>query len=100
MKNFLCNEDQCGKSYSSSHNLKRHKVIKHLRSRSFECSVCLKKLSSAQNLKEHKNIHLNQSPYECALCLARFRYSSQTSKHKKLHQVQKSLNKYSELKVI
>ena len=99
MKDFLCQENGCGKIYTNPYNLKRHQVIKHLRTKCFKCGLCLKELSSMQNLREHEFMHRGEKPYQCDVCDAKYRYCSQLCNHKKLHlKVEQSYN-FKELKV-
>ena len=98
-KKYYC-ESSCGKSYTNPHNLKRHKVLKHLKTKTFKCKVCQKTLSSAQNLSEHEFKHDGHVPYECVTCGEQFRYCSQLSKHKKFHKIESKGIQIAELKVI
>lgn len=99
MKEFICEENGCGKTYANPYNLKRHQVIKHLKTKNFKCSLCEKELSSQQNLKEHEFMHKGEKPYKCDMCDAKFRYCSQVSNHKKLHLKIKNCFNFRELKV-
>ncbi|CAG9328773.1 unnamed protein product [Blepharisma stoltei] len=54
---YLCTYSECKKRLSSKYNLKRHIECCHKKLRRFECNVCYKKFSSAQNLKEHMFLH-------------------------------------------
>ncbi|CAG9327663.1 unnamed protein product [Blepharisma stoltei] len=54
---YLCTYPECKKRLSSKYNLKRHIECCHKKIRRFECMVCFKKFSSAQNLKEHMFLH-------------------------------------------
>ena len=85
MKEFTCKEQNCGKTYTNPYNLKRHRVLKHLKNKIFECEVCGKQLSSNQNLKEHECKHYGQMPYQCSICFDQFRYCSQFSIHRRAH---------------
>lgn len=97
-RKFYCNSE-CGKSFTHPHNLKRHIVLKHLKTKVFACKVCQKVLSSAQNLNEHEFKHEGRMPYECIKCKATFRYCSQLSKHKKHHKTMSESVQIKELKV-
>ena len=85
MKKFYCCESGCRKAFSNPYNLKRHQVLKHLRTKIFKCKTCQKCLSSAQNLKEHESKHLGLTLYKCPYCQCKFRYCSQLSIHRKAH---------------
>ena len=99
MKEFICQENGCGKTYTNPYNLKRHQVIKHLKTKAFKCSLCGRELSSMQNLKEHESMHNGDKPYKCSLCNAKYRYCSQLSNHRKLHKKEKKDSVFIELKV-
>lgn len=100
MAEFICQENNCGRSYANPYNLKRHQILKHLRTKNFKCSICDKELSSRQNLSEHEFMHKGEKPYKCDVCDAKFRYCSQVSNHKKLHLKIKNCLNIKELKVM
>ena len=54
---YICPYVECSKQLCSKYNLRRHIENHHNRIRRFECEICFKKLSSAQNLKEHNFLH-------------------------------------------
>ena len=57
---YVCPFSECSKQLCSKYNLRRHIENHHNRVRRFECEVCFKKFSSAQNLKEHSFLHISQ----------------------------------------
>ncbi|CAG9313424.1 unnamed protein product [Blepharisma stoltei] len=58
---YTCPYTECKKRLSSKYNLKRHIECCHRKIRKFECDICYKKFSSAQNLKEHLFLHENSN---------------------------------------
>lgn len=57
---YTCPVPECSKQLCSKYNLRRHIENHHKRIRRFECEVCFKKFSSAQNLKEHSFLHITK----------------------------------------
>jgi uncharacterized Zn-finger protein len=56
---YICPFSECSKQLCSKYNLRRHIENHHKRIRRFECEICFKKFSSAQNLKEHSFLHVS-----------------------------------------
>ncbi|CAG9325234.1 unnamed protein product [Blepharisma stoltei] len=82
---YCCMENDCGKSFITKFNLKRHVTSVHYKSKKFKCNYCFKSFSSKQNLDEHVFIHTGERPYICDMCLISFRQISQLSLHKRDH---------------
>lgn len=82
---FCCMENECGKTFITKFNLKRHVTSVHLKSKNFKCDYCCKTFSSKQNLDEHVFIHTGEKPYVCSTCQIAFRQISQLSLHKRDH---------------
>ena len=57
---YICPFPECSKHLCSKYNLRRHIENHHNRIRRFECEICFKKFSSAQNLKEHSFLHITR----------------------------------------
>ena len=57
---YVCPFSECSKQLCSKYNLRRHIENHHKRIRRFECEICFKKFSSAQNLKEHSFLHISK----------------------------------------
>ena len=60
-KNYKCNTDSCGKSFSQIRSLNRHIHTVHEGHKDYKCKSCGKCFSLAHNLKSHiLKIHKNQ----------------------------------------
>ena len=73
-KNFLCEYDNCLKSFKFKWILDRH-YLSHKPHKLFKCSYedCVKSYKSKENLTLHfKNIHLKEKPYSCKYCSSVF----------------------------
>ncbi|XP_029417684.1 zinc finger protein 92 homolog isoform X1 [Nannospalax galili] len=81
-RRYLC--QQCGKSFSRSSNLIKHRVI-HSGEKPFECSDCGKLFRRSLALLEHQRIHTGDKPYECGECGKTFTRSSNLAKHQIIH---------------
>ena len=84
---FQCYYSECGKTYKTRFNLRRHINSTHLKIKGFTCPECNKPFVSKQNLKEHHYIHTGEKPFPCDEpgCSKRFRQVSQLSIHKRIH---------------
>jgi uncharacterized Zn-finger protein len=92
---FQCYYSECGKTYKTRFNLRRHINSSHLKIKGFKCPECNKPFVSKQNLKEHHYIHTGEKPFPCDEpgCSKRFRQVSQLSIHKRIHYRQRIGNK-------
>lgn len=59
--------DDCGKCFSSSGSLFRHKKI-HTEEKAFKCDVCGKGFTQKGSLLRHVTIHQEQKPFPCDKC--------------------------------
>lgn len=90
---FCCIFNECGKSFRTKFNLKRHIETTHIKLKKFKCDVCSKLYSSKQNLIEHRYLHTGERPFHCEVCLENFRQASQLSLHKRTHKAKRSLRR-------
>lgn len=82
---YICQHQDCGRSYVNNSILKRHIQAFHNSEKKFQCSHCGKCLASRQNLKEHLYIHTGEKPYKCPYpgCTSTFRQGTHLSAHKR-----------------
>ena len=64
-KHYKCNT--CGKVFSNSPNLSRHRKI-HTGRKRFKCTACGKAFNQSLYLTEHQWIHVGEKPYKCPEC--------------------------------
>ncbi|XP_042173707.1 zinc finger and SCAN domain-containing protein 2 [Oncorhynchus tshawytscha] len=75
---------QCGKSFSSSGNLKNHQSV-HTREKPFHSATCGKSFSVKVNLTRHEMVHSGEKPYHCTKCGKSFINHSGSRTHKRVH---------------
>ncbi|XP_071210367.1 uncharacterized protein [Salvelinus alpinus] len=74
---------QCGKSFSSSGNLKNHQSV-HTQEKPFHSATCGKSFSVKVNLTRHEMVHSGEKPYHCTKCGKSFGHSGSIT-HKRVH---------------
>ncbi|XP_045394119.1 zinc finger protein 92 homolog [Lemur catta] len=85
-KRYLC--QQCGKSFSRSSNLIKHRVI-HSSEKPYACPDCGRLFRRSFALLEHARIHSGEKPYACGECGKAFTRSSNLIKHQVIHSGEK-----------
>ena len=83
VQRYLC--DTCPISFSTSHNLKVHKVSHNKNSRAYQCKYCEKKFGQSAHLGEHYRTHTGDKPYKCKVCEKKFTRISSLNRHKLTH---------------
>ncbi|EHB04327.1 Zinc finger protein 92-like protein [Heterocephalus glaber] len=85
-KRYLCH--QCGKSFSRSSNLIKHRII-HSGEKPYACRECGKLFRRNFALLEHQRIHSGEKPFACEECGKTFTRSSNLIKHQIIHSGEK-----------
>ena len=74
--------DSCGKSFTTSGNLKRHIKTIHKGERNYKCDSCGKSLNTSGYLKIHINtVHEGQRNHKCDSCGKSFTASGNLKRH-------------------
>ncbi|PZC71726.1 hypothetical protein B5X24_HaOG212581 [Helicoverpa armigera] len=83
-KTFPCKD--CDKVFSSKSSLKNHRQRSHP-TRTRECKICHKSMSTWAALRVHMATHTAESGagYQCRECPKRFKYSHSLAKHSDTH---------------
>ena len=82
---YCCMYDECGRTFGTKYNLKRHVQTTHKKEKRFSCPHCEKKFASKQGVVEHTFIHTGERPFVCVTCNIAFRQVSQLSLHMRTH---------------
>ncbi|XP_022346992.1 zinc finger protein 92 homolog [Enhydra lutris kenyoni] len=85
-KRYVC--QQCGRAFSRSSNLIKHRVI-HSGEKPYACGECGKLFRRSFALVEHRRTHSGERPYACGDCGKAFTRSSNLIKHQVIHSGEK-----------
>ncbi|XP_047413028.1 zinc finger and SCAN domain-containing protein 16 isoform X1 [Sciurus carolinensis] len=81
-KPYKC--DECGKAFIQRSHLMGHQRV-HLGVKPYKCKDCGKDFSGRTGLIQHQRIHTGEKPYECDECGRPFRVSSTLIRHQRIH---------------
>ena len=88
-KPFVCDYNQCYKTFKTKYDLNQHKKYVHLNERLFICNYnnCNKSFQTKRNLFRHKRIHSGEKPFICDIndCEKRFISNGKLIEHKRRH---------------
>ncbi|KAJ6652117.1 hypothetical protein lerEdw1_013157 [Lerista edwardsae] len=76
---------ECGDTFPSTQELRRHERLLHPGLRPFPCSECGKGFSDRAGLRKHERIHSGIRPHACPHCSKAFLGASDLRKHLKTH---------------
>ena len=71
----------------------------HTGEKPYECDVCNRRCTQANDLVRHKRTHTGEKSYECDVCNKKFSSSSKLLQHKvKVHKKEKSFDLLNDIK--
>nr|XP_012807229.2 zinc finger and SCAN domain-containing protein 16 [Jaculus jaculus] len=81
-KPYKC--DECGKAFiQPAHLVQHHRV--HTGVKPYKCKECGRDFSGRTGLTQHQRIHTGEKPYHCGECGKSFRVSSTLIRHQRIH---------------
>ncbi|XP_015240897.1 PREDICTED: zinc finger protein 37 homolog [Cyprinodon variegatus] len=81
---FKCIAPECGRSFRTASELKRHVLLHHTDERPYRCDVCGKGFVRLCDLNAHAKIHSKERPFVCHICGKAFLKSFSMLRHKRL----------------
>lgn len=76
---FACAD--CGKAYTTTGCLNRHRQSVHRGDRPFRCHHCTFRTAAKSGLSRHLRVHTGERPFACSFCGLRFSQSGNLMKH-------------------
>lgn len=83
---YMCDHNECGKTYKSKAALKYHKQSTHAVLTTFQCSSCGKNFKTEYLLKKHLSVTCNDHrPFICRTCSKSFKTLAKLKYHEGTH---------------
>ncbi|XP_072934459.1 uncharacterized protein [Epargyreus clarus] len=85
-KPFVCNYQDCDRSFSTKHSLSIHIAHSHTLERPYKCDICSKGFATTPGLKNHRESHITKD-IPCNICNKKLANKRILQKHMKVHEV-------------
>lgn len=84
-KNWICDYDQCEKSFTRPSLLTEHQDIVHLGKRPWKCDQCDAAFTKKVHLERHLYTHTDERPFHCSYCNKGLITRQQLRRHEVTH---------------
>lgn len=83
----VCNQDNCGRRYTTKHSLQVHIAHAHSSEKPYKCEMCSKCFVTLSGLKGHTESHETKKEVTCDACGKQLANKRQLQKHLRSHNV-------------